>query len=261
MVERALIWWIVCCVCGCDARAEKVPERAPPQVTEPSAEVSGEPLPHAPPPDAACLALCAERGQCGARDDRCQARAREDCLRSRICLEEGRCTPRDGECVVAGDEDCARAALCRSDKQRACLARHGVCVESCADSERFCKVEGRCTDLDGRCVADSSARCRVAETCQHDGNCRAKSGRCVPERDEDCAQSSWCESHAHCTARDETCAVTSGEDCERSRLCREQGLCSFASGRCIAASDHDCAGSSWCRVHGRCVARDEVCVE
>jgi len=74
--------------------------------------------------------------------------------------------------------DCSLMGLCDIGEQ-GCIAKKR---KSCRSSE-VCKIEGRCTPVDGECVAQGKD-CKGSLACKQKGRCQSEEGRCVEASEE-----------------------------------------------------------------------------
>ena len=121
----------------------------------------------------------------------------------------------------------ALLTACGGEESPGCLETScgpdGVCFEdsfACAPqseadcrNSHVCRIEGRCSLVDGQCAADSRQDCVSSEICGYDGRCSARRGICIATCDADCRASEMCRE-----------AMQRGEDCYPST----------AEGRCVA---------------------------
>ena len=82
----------------------------------------------------------------------------------------GLCTLTGSVCIAASEADCIPSTMCA--KRDWCWPSGGKCIVSpaCRDTE-YCLEDGRCTFLDGECIATSRQDCRQSEECESDGKC------------------------------------------------------------------------------------------
>jgi len=165
--------------------------------------------------------------------------------------------------------------------------RSAKCQAACAD-------QGQCFDLEGRCVAQEVADCRVSAVCKARGTCSlGTEGQCAALNQADCEASTECAERGSCeldvdigvckasmascgrhpVCREKGwcalnrgaeegahyCYVGSDEDCSKSALCTADGLCHASEGNCVARSDEDCGKATVCKTLGRCQAIWGVC--
>lgn len=86
------------------------------------------------------------------------------------------------------------------------------------------------------CVGEGLMRCEKCEElklCKIEGRCTAKEGRCIAASDQDCAQSGNCKGLGPCTAKDGVCVVGSDADCKQSTACAEQKFCVQKGNNCV----------------------------
>ncbi len=130
------------------------------------------------------------------------------CRKRPACASKGLCSRGTSSqaCQATLDKDCEQSKACTEDGQ--CLARSGVCMNSCAES-KSCKARGSCDDgkpskASGliRCTATQDADCQASKYCKLAGKCRLVTkygvGSCQALTDADCAGSGWCKTMGWC---------------------------------------------------------------
>ena len=88
-------------------------------------------------------------------------------------------------------------------------------------------------------------KCRKSRKCRLWGKCTASDGKCIATSDEDCRRAlgrggeatglGWppiCKGHGLCTARNGECIAGSDADCQQSDSCRKYGECMAKNGEC-----------------------------
>ena len=129
----------------------------------------------------------------------CAAVTDANCQESRGCRLFGNCSAAQGICLPLRDEDCAKSTLCQHLQSCFAAPNGGGCVkreqqpgsdESSKESElsstplencrqeEDCKKYGRCSLLNGRCVALSVRDCRQGLICKRFGRCRPSAYQC-----------------------------------------------------------------------------------
>lgn len=83
---------------------------------------------------------------------------------------------------------------------------HGTALahDSACDSSDACRIQGRCSDDDGHCVAAVDQDCFASDFCRY-GKCRARAGRCIAASQQDCQRSWVCRQRGWCTLREGSC--------------------------------------------------------
>ena len=130
-----------------------------------------------------------------------------------------------GKCET--NEDCADRLGCAKDKT--CQTYKTI---ECQSHDNACKVEGRCTGEENKCVAGSAEECKASEFCKRDGRCTVKEGRCVAATAADC--NDVCQKFGRCTPQDDKCMATELDQCKSAQICQGAKRCKVENGVCIA---------------------------
>jgi hypothetical protein len=103
----------------------------------------------------------------------------------------------------------------------------------------ICRDEGRCSPVDGVCLAVTDADCiELSDVCTRYGTCTASAGACVATSDADCEASSTCTIYGGCRARGGHCIAITDADCERSSGCELYGWCmANLQGECVKVGE------------------------
>ncbi len=112
------------------------------------------------------------------------------------------CDPDD---APATTESCARSAGC-SVFGECGLTEDGTCGPTleahCRSAATACSAEGRCSLVDGRCVATAAADCLASTECRALGHCSVFDlGMCGAVTDDDCKSSDRCTLFHQCVAQ------------------------------------------------------------
>lgn len=150
-----------------------------------------------------------------------------NCDCSNLACGDNACGESCGQCPVAN--------ACES----------GTCVPNPCAGTDSCRIFGKCTPIQGVCMAGSDDDCAQSESCTEDGECLSER----PLYDKDA------ESHTEHLA----CWQPAGEDGECAEQCRAGGRCHAAQGLCAARSDADCEQSEACAEWGACTYGDGEC--
>lgn len=151
---------------------------------------------------------CRLHGRCRFVAGRCEARTRQDCLKSHDCRRRGRCTPWRGRCALRSTADCQRASGCRE--------------------------YGDCTLVRGACRPTRDAHCRRSTHCREMGHCSLRGGACVPGSAQDCRQATTaCRSNGRCSFKGGFCEAVTDADCRRAAACKRDGRCRARGGWCV----------------------------
>ena len=95
------------------------------------------------------------------------------------------------------------------------LAPRALPQDPCAASDE-CIENGRCTSVDGDCVATREDDCRWSERCHASGFCSVVEGECLAGSDHDCKRSSACTQANRCYLDPEEHVCDDGtEDADR----------------------------------------------
>lgn len=156
---------------------------------------------------------------------------------------------------------------------------------------KSCLIFGKCTPINGVCMAGTNADCEQSQGCKEDGECMSadlpydepenagKSGPhlacwkpasskddCRVSRSED--EPSQCRGAGRCRPVAGICTAGTQQDCEQSEACKEWGACAYKNGECWrgATTSADCSvpfgpnNESSCSLFGFCKNVDGVCM-
>lgn len=173
----------------------------------------------------------------------CRPASDLDCLKSYYCRLLGRCQIVDGFCGVGNLSQCMWTTGCVSNGH--CHEVDGWCRATdtfyCEHSVE-CLTEGYCTARGGGCVrnGEDDATCAADNDCRDFGRCSSVDGLCVAKTDADCQKSFPCVTWGQCSAVDSQCWNTNPADCAKSTGCDSWGDCQSVNGLCQAGSQQDC---------------------
>jgi hypothetical protein len=159
--------------------------------------------------------------------------------------------PRDQSMGRPDDEDDEFVRLKKPTKEAANTNQCYCCGE--------CR-EGRCSLVDGQCVATDEQECRKSDACEVRGLCMFLGAACVAGADADCEGSNLCEDKGRCSVKDGVCLALTDEGCAQATVCEEEGRCVAIDGACQPSKDEHCANSMKCAENNRCYFEDGRCV-
>jgi len=73
------------------------------------------------------------------------------------------------------------------------------------ECRKLCRIVGKCTLKDGKCIATSSESCRACAGCKTGGLCEARDGKCIAATNAHCEQCDLCKSEGRCIAVNGRC--------------------------------------------------------
>ena len=170
-----------------------------------------------------------------------------------------RCGSAQQPCQTSeGDAHCepglgCHDGICAEGPSRACAAGewHGAdgCLVDPCRASTSCRVFGKCTALQGFCMAMVHADCEGSEGCTQWGECVAGD---LP----------W-DTAPSPLPRHRTCwpatPCDTGLGTEKVNACAEIGLCAADQGRCLAKAAGPCGMSQACTTTGACDIKDGEC--
>lgn len=125
-----------------------------------------------------------------------------------------------------------------------------------------CKVNGKCSLINGECIATKALDCLRSERCKEEAWCSPSNGQCTILLDRDCIMSDQCKVYGRCMLYGESCVATKSIECARSLNCKKYGFCSVdGEGGCQATFKADCVRSEVCRKYGFCSAVKGKCAK
>lgn len=173
-------------------------------------------------------------------------------------MHDGNCAPvpDDGSCRGLGTEK-----IDPCDTNGRCTPIDGLCLATetkhCANV-MSCTDEGTCQVIDGVCApGGDEGTCRESDACRTRGLCGSEGGRCVAASDEDCAASSGCADYGACRKVGRECRAGTEDHCRAAQACRDAYRCTYEHGYCWASAA-DCARAKECdggcpHLRGECV--------
>ena len=178
---------------------------------------------------------------------------------------------------------CVLYGLCGTEAT-ACRAQETDCQNS-----GYCKEDGRCHAVDGRCQPSSEADCKDSAQCAARAFCGFDGVMCVQDA-AGCKASQFCGQHGDCVFADGRCHALatfafgctptsngcadlgdcadiagicrpgSDADCRQATACWAAGLCWLVGGKCVASRPAECTFSDGCLSFGRCTLKAGACV-
>lgn len=121
------------------------------------------------------------------------------------CDEDGECREVALRCEPCDAIDaCAEGLFCDFGPSRVCKTvgeKGRVCAADCVNDDAMCKQYGRCSLVDGLCVALTREDCVGSDACKLYGKCTPVDNECWVGSDEDCALAYCCTGYGKCTRK------------------------------------------------------------
>ncbi len=120
------------------------------------------------------------------------------------CDDAGKCQQVALRCDTCAEfGDCAEGLYCDFNVGvcKTVGEKGRVCKADCTNDKASCAQLGRCSLVDGYCVALTREDCLLSDRCKLLGQCTAMEGDCWAANDEDCAMGFCCTGYGKCSVK------------------------------------------------------------